>query len=216
MAGLPIKAQYGPTLGELLSPRWRRARRSTRWLIIAMAIALLGAVLATGLTLENASFSRGGPLPFSFAYRGLYRVAPEAGAYVKLQRLGPGGRPGDSFEVYPIHLPPYSGLPSGELPIYASAYIHSLALLHPGFQLRAEGASKVDVQHAYDIYFTARPGSRLEYGRVVLYLPSSPNAREGVAIVILTYTPPRYPLQAPPEVAAGGILARPLRSFTFH
>jgi hypothetical protein len=214
MAAVPMKAQYGPTLGQLLAPRWRAARPSTRWGLVAILVAGFALAIAAVLTLENASFSHGGRLPFSFAYRGLYRVAPEAGAYVSLRRDAD-GRTEDSFTVEPLHLPPYAGLLSGELPLYAAGYIQTLEARYPDFQLRAEGRSNVDVQAAYDIYFTTRINSRREFGRAVLYLPASARAREGVAIIMLTTQAPRNPLNAPPEVAAAGILARPLRSFSF-
>ncbi len=71
------------------------------------------------------------------------------------------------------------------------------------------------MEDAYDIYFTTRVEGQPEYGRVVLCMPGRAGAREGVAIVMLTSQRLRYPLNQPPEVAATGILARPLRSFSF-
>jgi hypothetical protein len=215
MAALEMKAQYGPTLGELLSPRWRAARPLTRWAVVIAAAGLLAVVVGVALTLENATYSHGGRLPFSFSYRGLYSVAPAPGEYVRLERRAPDGLIEDSFAVDPLLLPPYSGTLSGELPLFAAGYIKSLSGRYAAFELRAEGKSNVDVQAAYDIYFTTRVEGRLQYGRVVLYLPGHAGAREGVAIVMLTSVPPRYPLDQPPEVASTGLLARPLRSFSF-
>ncbi len=40
MAAVPIKPQYGPTLGRLLSPRWRAASPLLRGVAIAGAVAL--------------------------------------------------------------------------------------------------------------------------------------------------------------------------------
>lgn len=215
MAALGMKAQYGPTLGQLLSPRWQAARPLTRWAVIAAAAGLLAVLVGAALTLENARYSHGGRLPFSFSYRGLYRVAPGPGEYVRLQKRAADGRIEDSFAVDPLQLPPYSGRLSGELPLYAAGYIQSLSARYVDFQLRAEGKSNVDVQAAYDIYFTAHVEGRTDFGRVVLYMPERSGAREGVAIVMLTSKPPRYPLNQPPEVASTGLLARPLRSFSF-
>ncbi len=212
---MPMKGQYGPTLGQLLAPRWHGAGRRTRWSLALAPIAVAAVIVAGVLTLENATYSHGGRLAFSFSYRDLYRVAPEAGSYVKLERRAPNGSPEDSLAVAPLLLPPYAGNLSGELPLFASGYIRSLRTRYPDFQLRAEGKSNIDVQRAYDIYFTTRRAGRTEFGRVVLYLPERQGAREGVAIVILTTRPPREPLSAPPEVAATGPLARPLRSFAF-
>jgi hypothetical protein len=212
---LEMKAQYGPTLGQLLAPRWRAARRLTRWALIIAAGGLAGVIVAAALTLENASYSHGGRLPFSFSYRGLYRVASTPGEYVRLERRAPDGRVEDSFSVEHLLLPAYSGDLSGELPIYAAGYINSLGARYADFQLRGDGKSNVDVRDAYDIFFTARVEGRRDYGRVVLYMPERAGAREGVVIVILTSQPPRYPLTQPPEVASTGLLARPLRTFSF-
>ena len=195
MAALGMKAQYGPTLGQLLSPRWQAARPLTRWAVIAVAAGLVAVVVGAALTLENATYSHGGRLPFSFSYRGLYRVASGPGEYVKLEKRAPDGRIEDSFAVDPLQLPPYSGRLSGELPLYAAGYIQSLSARYADFQLRAEG--------------------RTDFGRAVLYMPERTGAREGVVITMLTLTPPRYPLNQPPEVASTGLLARPLRSFSF-
>src|SRR4030081_1398560 len=69
MVAVPMKPEHGPTLGRLLSPRWRGASPGARAAVIAAATGLLALVVAVALTLENASFSHGGSVPFSFAYR---------------------------------------------------------------------------------------------------------------------------------------------------
>ena len=113
MAAVPIKPEYGPTLGRVLSPRWRAASPLTRGLVRAALIGLLALAVGAFLTLENAHFSHGGKVPFSFSYRGLYRVAPDPGDYVKLERHRGDGRLEDSFAVRPLVLPPYSGALTG-------------------------------------------------------------------------------------------------------
>src|ERR1700674_4357475 len=127
MAPAPIKSEYGPTLGRLLSPRWRAFSPLARGAVMAAAVGLVVLVLAAALTLENASFSHGGTVPFSFSYRGLYRVPPDPGGYVKVQRRRPDGRVRDSFAVGPLRLPRYDGPLSGELPLYAAAYIRAIS-----------------------------------------------------------------------------------------
>src|SRR5580700_9155927 len=123
MAAVPMKPQYGPTLGVLLSPRWRAASPLARRAVILAGVGLLTLALLAVLTLENATFSHGGRVPFHFSYRGLYRVAADPGGYVKVERRRPDGRLEDSYAVDPLLLPPYSGEQSGELPLYAAGYI---------------------------------------------------------------------------------------------
>ncbi len=125
-----------------------------------------------------------------------------------MKRLAPDGRLKDSFAVEPLRLPPYAGRVSGELPLYAAGYIQTLNARFPDFELRGEGKSNINVQTAYDIYFTTPWMGRRTSG-AVLYCPSPAGVREGVAIVMLTSTHPPLPANQPPEVAVTGVLGRP-------
>src|SRR5271169_5423182 len=109
MAAVRMKPQYGPTLGQLLSPRWHAASALARRATIAAGVGLLALLIAATLTLVNPTFSRGGPVPFSFSYRGLYRVTPSPGSYVEVQRRSSSGALEDSFAVRPLRLPAYTG-----------------------------------------------------------------------------------------------------------
>jgi hypothetical protein len=215
MIAVPMKQEYGPTLGRLLSPRWRAASPLARRLVIAAGVGLLALLVAAVLTLQNASFSHGGRLPFSFAYRSLYRVAPDPGGYVKIQRHRSDGTLEDSYAVDPLVLPPYRGELSGELPMFASGYIRALERRDPGFVLRGEGKTRVNAVPAYQVLYTALIQGRTMYGRDVLLLPERPGAREGVEIVMLTSPTANRQVDSPLEVASTGVLLRPLKTFTF-
>jgi hypothetical protein len=214
MVAVPMKPEYGPTLGRLLSPRWRAASRPARTAAIAATVGLLALLVGAALALENAGYSRGGKVPFSFAYRSLYRVAPDAGGYVKVQRRR-GGTLEDSYAVERLTLPPYSGQLSGELPIYASGYIRALAQRDIGFVLRGEGKTRVNGVPAYQVLYTAIVEGRPMYGRDVLLLPERQGAREGVEIVMLTSPTANAHVDSPLEVAGTGVLLRPLKTFSF-
>jgi hypothetical protein len=214
MAAIPLKPEYGPTLGELLSPRWRAASTAMRAAAIVCGIGLLAGLVAAGLTLEDAKFSHGGPVPFSFDYRDLYRTAPEPGGYVEVQRRGPDGRLEDSFAVGPLRLPPYSGALAGELPLYASGYIRALRRRYAGFVLRGEGKTRVNKVPAYDIVYTALVAGRKMYGRDVLLLPEREGVRSGVDIAMLAYTATSSQVDSPVEAGSSGVLATPLKSFS--
>jgi hypothetical protein len=214
VAAVPIKPEYGPTLGRLLSPRWRSASRPARALVLALIAALLALLIAAVLVLENAHYSHGGRLPFGFSYRSLFRVAPDPGGYVKVQRHGPGGALEDSFAVEPLTLPRYSGGLSGELALYAAGYIHGLASRYRGFVLRGEGKTRVNTVPAYHVFYTAIVEGRTMWGRDVLLLPERPGAREGVDIVMLTSPHASRQVTSPLEVASAGVLLRPLKTFS--
>jgi hypothetical protein len=213
---LPIKREYGPTLGQLLSPRWRAASRTTRALVTAAAAGLLVVALVLALALENAHYSRGGEVPFSFSYRGLYRAQPDAGGYVRVERVGRDGRLEDSFAVAPLHLQPYSGLLTGELPVFASSRIAALAARYPSFVLRAEGKTRVNTVPAYQVIFTATVDGQTMWGRDVFLLAQRPQVRKGVEITMLTTPTASRQVSSPVEVASAGVLLRPLKTFTLH
>jgi hypothetical protein len=214
MVAVPMKPEYGPTLGRLLAPRWQAASPLARAVVIASGVGMLAVAVAVALTLLNATFSHGGRVPFSFSYRGLYRVAPDPGGYVKIQQRGAGGVVRYSFAVDPLVLPPYVGEQSGELPLYAAGYIGLLRRRYRGFVLRGEGKTRVNTVPAYDVLYTALVEGRQMYGRDVLLLPERSGAREGVDIVMLTAPGVSRQIDGPMEIATTGVLLRPLRSFS--
>jgi hypothetical protein len=209
-----MKPEYGPTLGRLLSPRWRAASPLARGGVIASGIALLAVILAVALTLENSTFSHEGKVPFSFSYRGLYKVAPDAGGYVKLQRRRPDGRLQDSLAVEPLLLPPYSGELSSELPLYADGYVRGLAQRYRHFALRGEGKTKINTVPGYNVFYSAVVLGRRMYGRDVFLLPERPGAREGIVIAMLTSPTANAQVKSPLQVASVGVLLKPLRTLT--
>jgi hypothetical protein len=212
MATIPLKPQYGPTLGRLLTPRWNAASRLARGAVIAVGCALAVLVIATALTLLPAKFSYGGAAPFHFSYRSLYRTSPQAGEIVRIERRA-GGLLEDSYAVSPLRLPPYAGGLSGELPLYASGYIGELRRRFTDFVLRGEGKTRVNTVPAYDVLYTATVGGREMYGRDVLLLPERAGVRDGVAIEMLSR--PTAEITSPLEVGTAGVLERPLKTFTF-
>jgi hypothetical protein len=209
-----MKPEYGPTLGQLLAPRWRAASPFTRAAVIAALVVLLALMLAAGLTLENSTFSHYGRVPFSFSYRDLYRTAPDAGGYVKLQRRRANGRLEDSLAVDPLLLPAYSGELSAELPLYAASYIRGLTRRYVHFVLRGEGRTNVNTVPGYSIFYTAVVEGRRMYGRDVLLLPERAGAREGVVIAMLTSPKANPQVTSPSLVASTGVLLKPIRTFT--
>jgi hypothetical protein len=216
MASVPLKPGYGPTLGELLAPRWRRAPRAVRGVTLAAGVGLVLAALAAVLTLEAAKVSYGGRTPFSFSYRHLYRTSPDPGGYVKVERRDSAGRLEDSFAVQRLRLPPYEGGLSGELPLYAAGYIRGLAARYEGFRLWAEGKGRVNTVPAYTVFYSALVDGQKMYGRDVLLLPERPAVRDGVDIVMLTSPRANATISSPLLVASEGVLETPLHTFTFE
>ncbi len=212
---VPIKPEYGPTLGRLLTPWWRRTTSVVRAAVIAAVAVVVAVAVVAVLEVEPASYSHSGRLPFSFTYRGLYRTAPEPGGYVRVVARYPDGSLKYSYAVNPLTIPPYSGQLSGALPVYATAYVERLPARFPGFVRRGEGKTRVNKVPAYQVLFETRIDGREMYGRNVLLLPERAGAREGVEIVMLTAVGATSEVKEADEVASGGVLLRPLKTFSF-
>jgi hypothetical protein len=212
MPAVPIKPAYGPTLGRLLSPWWRASSSPVRALTLVLVAGALALAIGAFFTLENAHYSHGGRVPFGFSYRGLYRVAPEPGGYVRLERHDGAGRLEDSFAVGPLALSPYAGGASGELPVYAAGYLEKLRARDDRFVLRSEGKTRVNGVPAYQVVYTERADGHTMWGRNVLLLPERAGARQGVTIVMLTSPEANAQVTSPLEVASAGVLLRPLKT----
>jgi hypothetical protein len=209
-----VKPAYGPTLAQLLAPRWRAASVRARVAVVAACGALFALALVLALTLLNAEYSRGGNVPFSFSYRGLDSVAPESGGYVRVESRRPSGALEYSFAVDPLKLPGYRGGLTGAVALYATGYERALERRYPGFELRGEGKTRISNSiTGYEVAYTALVEGREMYGRNILLLPERPGVREGVTIVMLAQPGASAQVLSPLEVATTGTLLRPLKTF---
>jgi hypothetical protein len=213
MTAVPLKPEYGPTLGQLLAPWWRGSSALVRRTVIAACTVLTVCVGALVLTLLNSTYSHGAPVPFSFSYRGLYSAARAPGEYVRIQQRNGRGALRYSLAVAPLTLPPYGGDESGELPLYASSYIAALRARYPGLVLRGEGKTRVNTVPAYDVLYTATVDGQRMYAKDIMLLPEREGARKGVLIKLLTAPGASRQIEGPMEVGTTGVLERPLRSF---
>jgi hypothetical protein len=218
MFAVPLKSEYGPTLGELLAPRWRRASRMPRAVVLASGVLLVAVLAGAFARFEHPSLSYRGAVSFSFHYGGLYRASPEPGGYVRVRRTQ-GGRLEDSFAVGPLLVPAYSGTPSSALALYATAYIRRLSHRYTGFSLRGEGWTQVDSisrYAVYNVFYAARVQRREVYGRDVLLLRERPGQRRGVAISMLSALAGNRQVSSPLLVGTKGELEGPLTSFAIE
>jgi hypothetical protein len=196
--------------------------------VLALGVGIAGVLIALALTLVSATVSGGGPVPFSFSYRGLYKTSPDPGGYAKVQRRE-GARLEDSFAVEPLRLPAYAGSVTGEFPLFASGYIRALAARYPHFRLIGEGPIRTSAfgsweelppstiyYHVptYTIAFTASVDGRPVYGRDVWLVPHRRGARKGVDIRMLTAAGASAHTRSPLSVGTAGVLSRPLRTFS--
>jgi hypothetical protein len=212
MAPFPLRPELRPTLPELLAPYWRRLSGRGRAAIAASAVLLVVIVVGAALTLQDPHYGNPGPPPFSFTYKGLYRVPAPKGAFVEVDRVKD-GRVDASFVVEPLTLPPYAGSLTGELPLYSAGVIHQLELRDPQAALTGAGKTRINKVPGYGFTYTTSDAGGTIYGRDILLLPNVPGVRVGVVMVMRER--PGGALTSSTLVGADGILQNPVRSFKF-
>jgi hypothetical protein len=214
-----LRPEFGPTLGELLAPRWRRLGVGARRALAAagVALVLVAALAVTAAVGGDKEFVHRHAPTFNLRWHEpLKRVAPHPGEYLRLESRR-GGLFLESFAVRRFELPPYEGDPNGEFPIFAETYIAGLAKRVAGFERTCDGCgdgkARINEQSGYSINFQARLGERRLYGRDVLLIPEDAHPRVGV--VLEMRATPAAKVAGPETVGSGGVLKLPLRSFRF-
>jgi hypothetical protein len=212
-----VRAPFGPTLPELVVPRWRRARPGARRGLLAALVLLVLAAGALAILYPRDGWvvHRGPAASFNLRYpRSLHRVPAPPGAYARVEQRDAGGRLLRWFEVDPLRLRAFRGEITGILPVYAANYIAGLAARTPGFLLQTETKTRVNLNPGYTLTYSFRSGGRPMFARAVMLLPAITGARDGV---LLTMGPVPSPLTdpVPDQVAANDVLQVPLRSFRF-
>lgn len=207
-----LKAEYGPTLAQLLAPRpfWVRlaaAMLATTIVIVAAAVALASRPDETPVLIRK-------PVAFNFIYGPQWEPVERPGALVALRHESAGGLFLDAYAIRDLRLAPYRGAASGMLPIYASTYVRTLARRYPGYELIGEGRARINNAIGYAVTFRALIGKRRLYGRHYLLVEEEPEGlRRGVVLEIES-TPAAGTPNAD-EVGNHGALKTPLRSFRF-
>jgi hypothetical protein len=211
MRAAPIKPQYGPTLPELVGPRWRRASATTRRAVIAGATLAVALVVLAVIVTWPTSLSGGRPVSFHFDYADhLHKVDAQPGQYARVEARSRGIMAA-SFAVAPLRLPPYGCNLEGALPIYARGLIARLAASYPSFALEIEGKIRNNDVPGYTIDFSGMLNRRAIYGRVVMLFPVHPQQRDGLLVTMLQR--PNSGVTSPDKIAVTGDLKLPFTTF---
>jgi hypothetical protein len=206
-----MKAEYGPTLPQLLAPRPLGVRIAAG----AFALALLVVAVVIAITSrpdENAVLVHR-PVTFNFVYGPQFQRVDTPGALVAL-RHERNGLFLDSYTVRDLVLPPYRGAVGGMLPVYADGYLRTLRKRYTGFEFVGEGRARINNAIGYEVTFRARRGARHLYERHYLLVGEEPEGlRHGVVLEIESTAAAGTPNVA--EIGNHGALKMPLRSFRF-
>ena len=207
-----MKAEYGPTLPQLLAPRHLALRLAAA----AIAVAILVAAVAIALSSrpqETLVLIRQ-PVTLNFIYGPQFDRVARPGTLVALRHESASGLFLDAFAVRDLTLPAYRGAAGGMLPIYATTYVRTLARRYPGYEFIGEGRARINNAIGYEVTFRARSGTRRLYGRHYLLVEEEPDGRRRGVVLELESTPAAGTPQAG-EIGNHGALKTPLRSFRF-
>ncbi len=181
-----VKAQYGPTLPQIVA----RLPRPARVVVVAfVALLVVGALAIVALTRpdETQVIVRDGET-FNLVHGPQLQRVEQAGALLALRRER-NGLFLDSYVVRDLRLAPYRGAVGGMLPVYAFDYMRELRKRYGAYQLALEGRTRTNNGIGYQIVLRAKRGGRTLYVRHLLLVPDEPEgARRGV-IIELESTP---------------------------
>lgn len=215
----PVKAEFSPTLPQLLAPRMDSLPRIVARVIAALAVIAVALIVLLVLRLRDPVYSHSGPpASFSTSYsRAMTREPTPPGALLALRQNSSVGLAA-SFEISTLRLPAYSGEISGLLPVIAGTYIRRLAAGDPTFVLWAQGRTRINLVPGYTFTYQRTIGGHPYWGRYVLLTPHISGDREGLLITMLTdpalLSGATEPV-TPASVASVGVLFEPLERLRF-
>jgi hypothetical protein len=206
-----IKAEYGPTLPQLLAPRSLAVRIAAA--ALALAIVVTAVIVAVVTRPDETALLVRKPVTFNFVYGSQWARIGERGALVALRHSG-GGLFLDSFVVRPLTLPAYRGAVGGMLPVYADGYLRSVRKRFTAFEFVGEGRARINNAIGYEVTFRARSGARRLYVRHYLLVEEEPDGRRHGVLLELESTP-KAGTPTADDIGNHGALKTPLRSFRF-
>ena len=210
-----VQPEYGPTLAEISGPRWPRVR-----LAIIVVLAVIAAFLLYRWVIKPAAERQTivvrGPVAVNVlsSKAELTRETPVGTEELRLRGRGADRR--QTFTITPLVLPPYGGTdPGGMLPLYAYRDIQRMSREIPGFQLRGEARTRINLYPGYSVLYTGGSAAKGDffYGRRIYLYPDVPNPKTGVVLDLRT--PRTAATQYPDAVGLADPLKLPLRSFNF-
>lgn len=213
MSAVPvIKAEYGPTLLQLLAPRHLAVRLAAA--AVAVAILVAAVVVALSLRSDDTAVVIREPIALNFVYGPQWTRVDRPGTLVALRHESPSGLFLDAYTIRELTLPPYRGSVSGTLPVYAEGYLRRLSRRYEDFELIGEGRARINNAVGYALTFRAHSGARRLYARHYLLVEEEPEGRRHGIILEIESTPAAGTPNTS-EVGNHGALKTPLRSFRF-
>ena len=221
----PVKAEFGPSLPQLLGPRIHSLPRIVARIGALLAVLVVALVVVLALRSRDPVFSYSGHPAFSTIYsRVMTREPTPPGAIVLLEQHTSVGLEA-SFEITPFHVPAYSCVSppcevSGWLPVVAINFIHRLMAADPTFKLQSHGRTRINFVPGYTFTFQRTIHGMVYWGRYVFITPHLTGDRVGLLISMLTDPTPLKLVAikpvTPDSVATAGVLFDPLERLRFR
>jgi hypothetical protein len=212
MRSVPVmKAEYGPTLPQLVASRSLPVRIAAA--IVAVVVVAAAIVVAITSRPAESAILIHAPVTFNLVYGKQFERLATPGTLVAL-RNEPHGLFLDAYTVRDLSLPAYRGAVGGMLPVYATHYVRTLGKRYPGFEFVGEGRARINNAIGYEVTFRSRIGRRRLYVRHYLLVPDAPDGLRRGVILELESTPAAGTPNAD-EIGNHGALKTPLRSFRF-
>jgi len=216
-----VREELGPSLPELLAPRWRVLSGGPRIAVV------VGVLLLAALLVVAREVVRGEPLkelvvrePFAFnlVHRAqLQQVTPGPGEVLRLQSEA-GSPTLERLTVGTLTVPPYRGDISSAYLLMASRRLTALRAADPQVAYRGEGKARVNLIPGYQLAYQTRRAGRLLFGKIFFLAPEpedgEPQTREGAELTLLS----EFSISTTPNLTDVGntyLLKAPLRSFRF-
>ena len=180
-----VRPEFGPTLPEILGPKWRPLARVWKALIL-VAVGLLVALVAVllfkpGASLRTLQVSEPIALNLTYDSQALTQRVASGSEVVRLETPA-GAANAATFAVSPITVAPYRGSIQGQLPLTAFTLTEQMAREDRSFRLRAEGPVRIHDSLGYQILYQFARDGKTSYGRRLLLFPGTPGARSGYDI----------------------------------
>jgi hypothetical protein len=213
-----VRPEFGPTLPELLGPRFRALPRAARVVLAGVTALIVLAAVATllrGRVDDRAQIVVREPIAYNLVHTdALHRMQPIGRETLRLETARGAADP-QSFAVTPFRLPSYRGDSTGVLTGMSPNLISRMRTTIPGFVWRGDGRVNYNRQPGYEIVFQAKIGGRTWYGRRTLLVPGGDAPpREGVDIMIMAARSTAIP-RVDAVASAPGALKTAIRSFRF-
>lgn len=216
-----VREALGPSLPQLLEPRWRALPRPRRVAIVAGAVLLVVLLVVAREVLRADPlkvYVAQAPIAFNFVHRAdLVTVAPRAGELVRLQSTAAAATR-ERFTVRRLAIPPYRGDVSSAYLLLASERLAQLQAADPDVSYRGEGKARINLIPGYQLAYQTRRAGKLYFGKLFFLAPEpaggEPQTHEGVELDLLSEFSP----STTSSLAVVGntyLLKAPLRSFRF-